>query len=159
MRVVLHADASSRIGTGHVHRCLALAAALRDEGTDVALASDEMVDGLANRARELEIPLVRRAAADPDPDWAVIDGYHLDRTARDGFLGPTTKRLVIDDGGGDLSDATMAVNQNLYATPAGPTRASGRTEVLAGPAYAMLQPPYAGATPSASSRRSRIGSW
>ncbi len=39
MRVAMRADASARIGLGHVKRCLALACALREAGADVCLVS------------------------------------------------------------------------------------------------------------------------
>lgn len=144
MRVVVHADASREIGTGHVVRCLALAAALRRDGASVVLASDALVGDLADRAAGLGIEVVARKDAPRRPQWVVVDAYHLDPADRARLAMPNVPRLVIDDRGGDVSDAAIVLNPNLYAGPGGPTRA-GDGELLAGPAYALLTPDYADA--------------
>ena len=143
MRVVIHVDASPSIGTGHVVRCLALAAALRRGGSQVTLATDELTVALRARAARLEVEVVRREAAPADPDWVVFDGYHLGREDRDALAPLGTLRLVVDDLGESLDDATLILNQNIYATPAGPSRGGPDAELLAGPAYALLNPEFA----------------
>jgi UDP-2,4-diacetamido-2,4,6-trideoxy-beta-L-altropyranose hydrolase len=49
MRVVFRVDASAVIGTGHVMRCLALAAGLRDEGVEVQFICRSLPTALATR--------------------------------------------------------------------------------------------------------------
>lgn len=147
MDVVIHADASPTIGSGHVVRCLALAAALRAGGARVTLAAAHILDGLRDRADALGVPVVPRETAPRSPDWVVIDGYHLDVAARRHLADPGAPRLVLDDVGGEANDATIALNQNLFASPSGPTRAASG-ELLAGPHYALLGPEFAGASPA-----------
>lgn len=146
MKVVIHADASREMGTGHVVRCLSLAAALRRDGAEVALATQRLVGDLRDRATALGIVVVNRGAAPRRPSWIVVDGYHLDARSRAGLAEPEVPRVVIDDLGGSVADAAFVVNQNLYAGPAGPTHASDG-ELLAGPTYALLHPEYADAKP------------
>lgn len=146
MKVVLHADASREIGTGHVVRCLALAAALGREGAEVMLAADTLVGDLAVRAAALGIAVVHRDAAPRRPSWVVVDGYHLDVASRANLAESEVPRLVIDDLGGPVSGAALVLNQNLYAGPAGPTWAT-EGELLAGPTYSLLHPAYADAKP------------
>ena len=143
MRVVIHADASPRMGTGHVMRCLALATALHRDGAQVTLASDEMTDLLRARAASLEVEVVRRRSAPPDPDWVVFDGYHLGPNDRDALAPAGVPRLVVDDLGDTPDDATIVLNQNIYAMPAGPSHGGPDAELLAGPAYALLSPEFA----------------
>lgn len=147
MRVVFHADASPSIGTGHVMRCLALAAALRKEGAEVTLASDEMIDALTWRANAIGVRTVSRKPAPDLVEWVVFDGYHLDARARSVLAPSASSTLVIDDLEGNIADAALILNQNLYATPGGPTRPIGEPELLAGPAYALLRPEFAALTP------------
>lgn len=51
MKVAFRADASTRIGTGHVMRCLTLANALRDRGTRCVFVCREHPGHLASRIR------------------------------------------------------------------------------------------------------------
>lgn len=147
MRVVIHADASPLIGIGHVVRCLALASALRSDGAEVTLASEEMVDALRPRAARLGVSMVPRHRAPRSADWVVFDGYDLDAHARSGLTPPAARTLIIDDLGAESGDAAAVINQNLYASPAGPTLPAGETELLAGPAYALLRPEFAALKP------------
>ncbi len=140
MRVVLHADASPTMGTGHVMRSLALATALKRQGHEATLAFAEIIEALRTRADALGIPVVERDHAPRDADWIVVDGYHLDAVARADLAELVVPRLVVDDLGTKCGDAAIVLNQNLYATPAGPSHARREGELLAGPSYALLGP-------------------
>lgn len=137
MRVVIHADASASIGAGHVVRCLALAAALRQLGADAVLASDALLESLARRAEEMGVPRSTRSAAPPDPDRLVIDGYHIDAELRAALAHEHVPRVIIDDLGVDHAGASMVLNQNLFARPGIPP-VPADAEGLAGPTYALL---------------------
>lgn len=50
--LLLRADGSTAIGTGHLMRCLALAQEFADAGARVALASAEIPDRLRERFRD-----------------------------------------------------------------------------------------------------------
>jgi spore coat polysaccharide biosynthesis predicted glycosyltransferase SpsG/RimJ/RimL family protein N-acetyltransferase len=142
MQVVIHADASTQMGTGHVIRSLALAAALRDAGARVTLATLALPPSLGSRASDIGVDVVDRAVAPRDPDWVVIDGYHLGHEQRGALANPDVRRLVIDDLGSDVPDAAVVVDPNLAARAIG---FQPGPERLAGPAYALLRPEFAGA--------------
>jgi UDP-2,4-diacetamido-2,4,6-trideoxy-beta-L-altropyranose hydrolase len=149
MRVTIHSDSSPAIGAGHVARCLALAEALVAGGATVELAADELLDGQRARAGELGVQVVDRLSANREPDWAVIDGYHLQGKARASLARPGVPRLAIDDLGGPIPDAALVVNGNLYAAPGRPSMSTAAEQLL-GPTYALLRSEYADAGPERS---------
>lgn len=73
MRVAFRVDASARIGTGHVARCLSLAGALRERGAEVHVLCRRVTPFLADRITAAGYalhPLPEAAAVPPGPDDA-----------------------------------------------------------------------------------------
>lgn len=67
LRVALRADASQASGTGHVRRCLALAAALRECGAEIRLVTRPLGVDTAEMARDAGVGTVRLPP--PPPGW------------------------------------------------------------------------------------------
>lgn len=108
-RIAIRCDASPRVGTGHVARCVALARALRSRGAEVEMLSRDLpdrirkllVDGAGVTLRAL--PPAISAARDTDgpalahAGW--LDGSQLadaEQCARILAEGPRTGWLVVD---------------------------------------------------------------
>lgn len=58
MKVVFRADASARMGTGHLMRCLTLAEALREHGVDVGFICREYPGNLIGLLRQKELEVI-----------------------------------------------------------------------------------------------------
>ncbi len=156
MRVLLRADASAAIGTGHVVRCLALAAGLRELLPDatVILASAGLPASLARRAREAGVALealerpddaaeVSAIAERAGADWLVVDGYAFDASYLDGVRAGR-RLLVIDDAAAlPRYAADLVLNQNAYAERAAYAGRATGARLLLGPRYALLGPAFA----------------
>jgi UDP-2,4-diacetamido-2,4,6-trideoxy-beta-L-altropyranose hydrolase len=155
MRVLLRADASPTIGTGHVMRCLALAEALRARDAHVRLACADLTDALALRLSHHQIT-VERLAVEPasagdlsatvaaagatGDEWVVLDGYRFDTNFHAGLRSRGLRTLIFDDGGRlPAYEADIVVNANLYADPAWYRERRPDTRLLLGPRYAPLR--------------------
>ena len=128
----LRADADSRIGTGHLMRCLALAQAWRGSGGRVQFVTNATAPALLSRLEQeggavhflessrASIPdasetaiVARRIGA----DWLVLDGYDFDSEYVESIQGAGIKVLAVDDlGRGELAAADLILNQNVYAS-------------------------------------------
>ena len=130
MRVVIRADASTQIGTGHVLRCMALGQAIKDGGGEVRLLACEIPAALAERMKSegIEVVVTGKDRGTPDDledtverskGWAdaiVLDGYKFDHAFQSGVKGAGFKTLVIDDDlPSDQFVADILLNQNLHA--------------------------------------------
>jgi UDP-2,4-diacetamido-2,4,6-trideoxy-beta-L-altropyranose hydrolase len=144
---VFRADASVRIGGGHVHRCLAIAEALGPHGFTCAFAtiadSIAAVPALALAVVEvLTLPGdAAREAAAMRARWPqgaallLVDHYERDIAFERSLKEWTQVLAVIDDLG------TRPHAADLVIDPA--PRSANAPGVLSGPAYAPLRPEWA----------------
>jgi UDP-2,4-diacetamido-2,4,6-trideoxy-beta-L-altropyranose hydrolase len=152
--LLIRADASSDIGSGHVMRCLALAQAWQDtngraifvmatedRGIQQRLAAERMevfqVSEVAGSKQDAE--RTRNIALSLEAEWLVLDGYHFSPHYRSQLLSPC--RLVVVDDHAEFPpyDCDLLLNANIYAAPAMYAELPEHTRTLLGTKYALLR--------------------
>lgn len=153
--IIIRADASTRIGTGHVMRCLALAQAWQDSGGRAAFAmgmdAPALVDRLTSEGMEvvhlsaepgssedagMTADLAKRMGA----GWAVVDGYHFGSDYQRIIKESGLRLLFIDDNGhADHYYADVVLNQNLHANEELYRKREPYTKLLLGTDYVLLR--------------------
>jgi UDP-2,4-diacetamido-2,4,6-trideoxy-beta-L-altropyranose hydrolase len=166
MRALFRCDASSKIGAGHVVRCLALAEALAHEGWSCSFVcvEDSAVVVPALRQAGHELVLLQRTEADdpvalrdrwPDGyDLLIVDHYELDFGFEAACRGWASRILVLDDLADRkhdcdlLLDSALDSSSNNYAS-----LVPSSCRLLFGPCFAPLRPEFYKARALASQRR------
>lgn len=157
--LLIRADASPAIGTGHVMRCLALAQGWRAAGGQATFAMAETTPAIERRLAEEQCRVVRILAAPgcgedrrvmcalvdtETPSWIAIDGYAFDSRYRQAVQDTGARCLVADDNGGDEDFGfDLVLNQNLHAKESMYPRRGADTRLLLGPRYALLREEFA----------------
>lgn len=155
--VILRADATPSMGTGHIMRCLALAQAAQDQGFEIQLVGRVHVPWVRERLCAECIPLLELADAvaheenpadllhqlaqtgfAPSDTWVVLDGYHFTLACQQTVRNAGHHLLVIDDYA-HLPEYScdILLNQNLGAEALFYTGDIGQK--LLGPRYALLR--------------------
>jgi UDP-2,4-diacetamido-2,4,6-trideoxy-beta-L-altropyranose hydrolase len=156
MPLLLRADASMSVGTGHVMRCLALAQAWQDtggravmvlgDGGSPALATRLMAEGVRVEALD-----ARHGSADDGhrtiwlahslgSEWVVVDGYQFSGSYQRQLHEACLRVLALDDyGHAEHYYADLVLNQNLHASPALYRRRAPFTRLLLGPRFTLLR--------------------
>jgi UDP-2,4-diacetamido-2,4,6-trideoxy-beta-L-altropyranose hydrolase len=134
MNLYIRADADSKIGTGHMMRCIALAQAWQDRGGTVTFISHCVNEALRERIQieKFRLIYVNRVCADSadltgtlsilkkeradQKSWFVLDGYHFTQEYQKAIRNEGYHLLVIDDMN-HLAHyhADILLNQNIYA--------------------------------------------
>ncbi len=152
--LLIRADGSPEIGTGHVMRCLAIAQAWQAEGGSVYFLG-EITGALESRLRDEGITLhalestpgekndaleAARKAQTVGASWVVVDGYHFDGSYQHRLREEGVRVLFLEDyGHADYYEADLVLNQNIDAEEALYSNRSEDTDLLFGPRYAVLR--------------------
>ena len=161
MNITIRADADTKIGTGHVMRCIALAQAWRDQGGEVTFISHCESEALRGRiskegfqfiavkaphphSDDLSITLeyLNRPSPftlHPSPTWLVLDGYHFIPEYQKAMRDAGGRLLVIDDMNHlPYYHADILLNQNIHA-PNLNYHCDKNTTLLMGTRYVLLR--------------------
>lgn len=160
MKVLIRADASQTIGSGHVARCLTLAHCLRKQGAQVTFASltlpgHRLVNLAAQGwgtfamkpgASSCDIEALLPWQADIDAlkgaghfDWVIVDHYGLDARWETAARAIAPRIMAIDDLANRAHSADLVLDQNLTASAeAYQGRLPADCSTFFGPRYALL---------------------
>jgi UDP-2,4-diacetamido-2,4,6-trideoxy-beta-L-altropyranose hydrolase len=155
MKLLVRADASPRLGVGHVMRCLALGQAWQETGGQVSFLTTAEAPALLGRLEE-EGMAVSLLAAPPGSaqdasesldmarqsgaGWIVVDGYHFGAEYQRQLKESGRNMLFIDDEGrGEHYYADLVLNQNIHAHEGLYGAREPYTRLLLGPRYALLR--------------------
>lgn len=160
MRVAFRADASTRVGLGHVGRCAALAQALHRLGAQTKFVTRrqdlDIADFLATRGLEVEFLTgdveddaheTLAALGAEQYDWVVVDHYQLDRRWHEAVEAQNRRVCVIDDLANRPLRGDLLVDHNPSADHRAKygVHAEEIHRLLGGPRFALLAPVYADA--------------
>jgi len=150
--LLIRADASAPIGTGHVMRCLALAQAWQDVGGTALFAMAQSTDSIRTRLthESCEVMNVARDGNDlsqtvslahsKNCEWVVVDGYQFDGNYQHGLKAAGLRVLFLDDyGHAQQYAANLVLNQNVSANPTLYSDRGPDSRLLLGPGYATMR--------------------
>ena len=153
--ILIRADASPEIGTGHVMRCLALAQAWQDRGGNVVFAMANSMPAIQQRLWSEHCHIVavaQRAGSHEDAAFTrhlaqelaaqcvVLDSYGFDAEYQRLLHHDVWTLVCLDDEGrAENYNADIVLNQNITATPSWYRKRRSGTQLLLGPSFCLLR--------------------
>jgi UDP-2,4-diacetamido-2,4,6-trideoxy-beta-L-altropyranose hydrolase len=156
-RLLIRADASRNIGSGHVMRCLALAQEWKSNGGSATFLSYTESDSLREQIEAAGIDFLALEQPHPYPadlqtmssllrnqsfSHVALDGYNFDPIYQEAVRALGCRTLLIDDYAHQPAYRTdILLNQNLGANTL-TYHCDPETVLLLGPTYALLRPEF-----------------
>lgn len=153
--ILIRADASPTIGTGHVMRCLAVAEALRDQGHEALFAAVESTPAIDRRlsadgfrhvtiagpvGEAADLAATRSLLRREHGSAVMLDGYRFGEAYRAGLQAAGARVLAWDDlGDGTPLHADLVVNAAPQAAALPYDAMAPGAVLLLGPGYAPLR--------------------
>jgi len=153
--LLIRGDANTRIGTGHVMRCLALAQVWQDNGGTVTFLMAPGSPSLEQRIRtesmnvltiteqpgsDEDAAITAEIAKKNESSWVVVDGYQFGANYQKILKEHNCRILFIDDyGHAEHYYADLVLNQNIYAADEVRYPDNPGMRLLLGPRYALLR--------------------
>ncbi|TVT68237.1 MAG: UDP-2,4-diacetamido-2,4,6-trideoxy-beta-L-altropyranose hydrolase [Denitromonas halophila] len=162
MNIVIRADSSVEIGSGHVMRCLTLADRLRESGAQVAfLCADlpgamlDLIRARGYRYRRLSSSVAGDWAIDAEEsiaavadlvpgivDWVIVDHYQIDYRWEEMLRLVCSRLMVIDDIANRRHSCDLLLDQNYDDQLRYRNLVPVHCKCLLGPTYALLRTEY-----------------
>jgi len=155
MQIVICADASSQLGTGHIMRCLTLADALRQQQAQIYFLCRILAGDLISYIQQKGYIVYPLADLQPETaivqlqqistiDWLIVDHYSLDQFWETRMRRYVKKIFVIDDLANRLHDCDVLLDQNFYpnATARYQSLLPSHCQLLLGGQFALLRPEF-----------------
>ncbi len=167
--ILIRADASASIGTGHVMRCLTLADEIVKHNATVtficrqlpeylkqliqshhallelsvwAIDNNSPPEGIWSQGQQLkDVKETINVTSETLWDYLVVDHYRLDHVWEKEFRNYTKKILVIDDLADRIHDCDLLLDQNFYMdmNDRYVDKVPAHCQLLLGPKYALLR--------------------
>ncbi|MGQ9874540.1 MAG: UDP-2,4-diacetamido-2,4,6-trideoxy-beta-L-altropyranose hydrolase [Chloroflexus sp.] len=154
-KILIRADGSTEIGTGHLMRCLALAQAWQDCGGTVIFVSAMLPSLMESRLQQEGFNVIRINAYPGSSDdtyqtiaiarqihvnWIIIDGYQFNAEYQRKIKDIGLNVLCVDDHAhAEHYYADIVLNQNLYAQENLYQSREQYTRLLLGTRYVLLR--------------------
>ena len=158
MKFIFQVEASSKIGNGHIVRCLSLAKGLKRRGHRCFFVGSKYSDQILQILKKNDFQYFYSLSENKRsydnktiefiqniiPDWIIIDNYEIGENWELTFKKFCKKILVIDDLANRMHHCDLLLDQNMVADMN--TRYNGLTpysaELLLGSKYALLDSIY-----------------
>ncbi len=153
--LVIRADASTQIGTGHAMRCLALAQAWQSAEGETIFVTAMKAPALEARLKDEGIRVIHLStypggvedaaqtaelAHQTNAQWIVVDGYQFGDSYQRVIKRSGLRLLFVDDYGHSASYcADIVLNQNIYAHEGLYADREAQTRLLLGTPYVLLR--------------------
>ncbi len=153
--LLIRADATPHMGSGHLMRCLAMAETWMHAGGRAVLASAGSLAAMQTRLQSIGVEPVALPAAPGSPmdaahlaalarerqaAWVMVDGYQFDAAYQDALKSAGCCLLFVDDfGHAGRYSADLVLNQNLGARSDLYQAKAPHTRLLLGPRFVLLR--------------------